>query len=100
MASVERPSKGEHTARYHNVTQLRLGYKESYKWVSKYREDALRELQVTPDVDLYASALHFTEGLYCSLKDSCFRYAQGMGGTIWANPPLLTPLYISAKGGA
>ena len=100
VVSVEKSSKGEHTPHYHDVTRLRLRNKDSYRLVSKYREDAFRELQVTPEVDLYASALNFTEGLCCSVKNSCYRYAWGIMGTLWANPPMVTPVQMCGEAGA
>ena len=56
VVSLEKSSKGGHTPQYHDVTRLRLRNKESYKLMSKYREDALMELHVTREVALYASA--------------------------------------------
>ena len=67
--------------------QLCMGNKESYRLVSKIREDALLELRCNPEVDLYANTVNAVEGLYCTMKSSCYHYSWGLMGTLWANPP-------------
>ena len=67
--------------------QLRMKNKESYRLVSKIREDALLELRCDPEVDLYANTVNAVEGLYCTMKNSCYHYSWGLMGTLWANPP-------------
>ena len=48
--------------------QLCVGNKESYRLVSKIREDALLELRCNPEVDLYANTVNAVEGLYCRFE--------------------------------
>ena len=67
--------------------QLRMGNKESYRLVSKIREDALLDLICNPKPDLYANTVSAVEGLYCTMKNSCYHYSWGLMGTLWANPP-------------
>ena len=67
--------------------QLRMKNKESYRLVSKIREDALLELRCNPEGDLYANTVNAVEGLYCTTKNSCYYYSCGLMGTLWANPP-------------
>ena len=67
--------------------QLRTGKKESYRLVSKTSEDALLECRCNPKVDLYANTENAVEGLYCTLKNSCYHYSWDLMGTLWANPP-------------
>ena len=68
--------------------QLRMGNKESYRLVSKMREDALLELRCNLEVDMYENKVNAVEGLYCTMKNSCYHYSWGLMGTLWANPPL------------
>ena len=65
--------------------QLRMGNKESYRLVSKIREDALLELRGNPEVNLYANTVNAVEGLYCTMKNSCCHYSWRLMGTLWAN---------------
>ena len=67
--------------------QLLMGNKESYRLVSKIREDALLTLRCNQEVDLYANTVNAVEGLYCTMKNSCYDYSWGLTGTLWANPP-------------
>ena len=67
--------------------QLRMGNKELYRLVSKIREHTLLELSCNPEVDLYANKVNAVEGLYCTMRNSCYHYSWGFMGTVWANPP-------------
>ena len=66
--------------------QLRTGNRESYRLVSKIREDAPLELRCNPKADLYANTVNAVEGLYCTTKNSFYHYLWGLMGTLWANP--------------
>ena len=66
--------------------QLRMRNKESYRLVSKIREDALHELRCNPEVDLYANTVNAVDRVYCTMKNSCYHYSWGVMGTLWANP--------------
>ena len=52
-----------------------MGNKESYRLVSKIREDALLELRFNPEINLYANTVNAVEGLYCTMKNSCHHYS-------------------------
>ena len=67
--------------------QLRMGNKESYRPVSKIREEALLELICNPKADPYGNTVIAMEGLYFTMKNSCYHYSWGLMGTLWANPP-------------
>ena len=66
---------------------LRMGNKESYRLISKIQDDALLELRCNPEVDPYANTVNAVEGLYCTMKNSCYHYSWGLMGRLWANPP-------------
>ena len=67
--------------------QLCMGNKKLYRLVSKIRQDALLELRCNPEVHLYANTVNAVEGLYCTMKNSCYHYSWGLRDTLWANPP-------------
>ena len=67
--------------------QLCMENKQWHRLVSKILEDALLELRCNPEVDLYADTVNAVEGLYCTMKNSCYHYSWGLMGTLWANPP-------------
>ena len=67
--------------------QVRVMNKESYRLVSKIREDDLLDLRCNPEVDRYANTVNAVEGLFCTMKNSCYHYLWGLMGTLWENPP-------------
>ena len=77
--------------------QLRMGHKGSYTLVCKIREDALLELRCNPEVDLYANTVNAVQGLYCTMKNSCYHYSWGLMGTLWTNPAWSHPDKCLAK---
>ena len=53
--------------------QLRMGNRESHRLVSKIRKDALLELRCNLEVELYGNTVNAVEGLYCTMKNSCYQ---------------------------
>ena len=63
--------------KFYTKVQLRMANKESYRLVSKKGEDALLELRCNPEVNLYANTVNAVEGLFCTMKNSCYHYSWG-----------------------
>ena len=78
--------------------QLRMGNKQSYRLVSKIREDALLELRCNPEVDLYANTVNAVEGLFLYDEEQLLPLLLAVDGHTMGKPSLVTPLQTFGDG--